>query len=828
MRVRLTAAAAVAGVGAAVGGSMGGFSAAAAGVLSHPSPSAHHAEVTANAHFDTSPPMRTVHAVGTPGTAHSAHRNGRGPNAPTSSQSSPNTSGSSAKPLIPSTTVNFRGIGANGSAPPDNDGAAGTTQYVELVNQEYAVFNKTGGVVQAARNTNTLWSGFGGDCETHNDGDGTILWDSMAQRWFIQQFTIDTTLNMYNDCIAISTSADATGTWNRYSFAYLNFPDYPKTGVWPDAYYASFNLFDSTGTVGLGTEVCAWDRNAMLNGTAATQQCFMATSSGEHTLLPATLDGTTQPPAGEPEWYVGLSPNGGSALGYYRFHVDWTTPLNSTLSAETDLPVNAFSQACGGGTCIPQYRTSQRLDSLGDRLMFRLAYRNFGDHEAMVVTHSVTAGTSVGARWYELRPSGGNLTVYQQGTYAPDSKYRWMGSIAMDQSGDMALGYSVSSGSMRPGIRYTGRLSTDALGTMPQGEVTIITGAGSQSGQSLSRWGDYTEMTVDPTDDCTFWYVNQYQPSTGAFNWATRIGAFKFAQCGGTVTNDFSISANPNTISVNAGSNGTSTISTAVISGSAQTVSLTASGLPSGAGASFNPTSVTAGSSSLMTITTSVSTPGSTYTVTVTGTGTSATHVTTVSLTVSGSPPPPGCPASWTCADIGNPTPPGSETMNSGNWTINAGGSDIFVGADQFRYEYQSLPGTSNTVAAHITGQSNTNAWAKAGVMMRADNSAGSPQFSVLITPGNGIFVEYRSTAGGTSTRAGTVTGKLPPQYIWVVRSGTTFSGYYSSTNNLGTATKLFSQTIAAMSGTVLEGLAATSHNTSALCTVTMDSVNIS
>src|ERR1700694_944108 len=199
MRMRLTAVAAAASVGVAVAGSMGGLGAAAAGVVSHPTAGAQHAELTANAHFDTSPAMRTVHAVGTPGTAHPAHRNGRGPNAPSSRQSSANTGGSTATPRIPSTTVNFRGIGANGSAPPDNNGAAGTTQYVELVNQQYEVFNKTGVVVQAARNTNTLWSGFGGDCETHNDSDGTVLWDPMAQRWFIQQFTIDTTLNVYND-----------------------------------------------------------------------------------------------------------------------------------------------------------------------------------------------------------------------------------------------------------------------------------------------------------------------------------------------------------------------------------------------------------------------------------------------------------------------------------------------------------------------------------------------------------------------------------------------------------------------------------------------------
>ena len=302
-------------------------------------------------------------------------------------------------------------------------------------------------------------------------------------------------------------------------------------GVWPDAYYVSFNLFNAAGTQGLGTETCAFDRAAMLSGATATQQCSMATSSGETTALPATIDGTLQPPAGEPEWFVALSPDASNSLAYWKFHVDWQNPANSSLTRSPDLAVRAFSQACAGGTCIPQAGTSQKLDSLGDRLMFRLAYRNFGDHEAMVVSHAVKAGTSVAMRWYELRPSGDALSVFQQGTYAPNSTYRWMGSIAMDHSGDMALGYSTASKSLHPGIGYTGRLAGDAAGTMPQGEATILTGAGSQTGQALSRWGDYTEMSVDPADDCTFWYVNQYEPSNGAFNWHTRIGSVKFPGC---------------------------------------------------------------------------------------------------------------------------------------------------------------------------------------------------------------------------------------------------------------------------------------------------------
>src|SRR5205823_7014717 len=196
-------------------------------------------------------------------------------------------------------------------------------------------------------------------------------------------------------------------------------------------------------------------------------------------LLPADLDGSTAPPAGAPNDVVSFGTN---SLLLWRFHTDWATPANSTLTGPTTIPVAAFSPACtGGGTCIPQSGTTQKLDSLADRLMYRLAYRNFGDHESLVVNHSVTAGSSVGVRWYELRNPNGTPTVFQQGTYAPDASYRWMGSIAMDHTGDIALGYSVSSSTLRPGIRYTGRLASDPLGAMTQGEGTIVTGGGSQT-----------------------------------------------------------------------------------------------------------------------------------------------------------------------------------------------------------------------------------------------------------------------------------------------------------------------------------------------------------
>src|SRR5439155_1496544 len=253
----------------------------------------------------------------------------------------------------------------------------------------------------------------------------------------------------------------------------------------------------------------------------------------------------------------------------------------------------------------------------------------------------VTAGTSTGVRWYELRPSGASLSIFQQGTYAPDANFRWMGSAAMDQAGNLALGFSVSSASLHPEIRYTGRLAGDALGQMTQGEGTIVAGAGSQTGSSLSRWGDYSMLAVDPADDCTFWFTTEYIPANGAFNWKTRIGSFKFPGCGTAAANDFSITPSPASQSVQQGASTTYTVATAVTSGVAETVSLSVSGVPAGASASFSPASVTAGSGSTMTVATATSTPAGTSTLTITGTATSGSHSASASLTVNAPPPPP-------------------------------------------------------------------------------------------------------------------------------------------------------------------------------------------
>ncbi|WIG59096.1 MAG: Na-Ca exchanger/integrin-beta4 [Ktedonobacterales bacterium] len=550
----------------------------------------------------------------------------------------------------PTASNNFDGVGngfsgPNGtftvaSAPPDTNGAVGPQDYVQTVNTDFAVFNKDAsrGAVGSVRYgpvaINTLWSGFGGLCQTDNDGDPTVVYDGIANRWIISQFAVTNPDPNFYQCVAVSTTSDPTGSYYRYSFSYSNFPDYPKMAVWPDAYYETYNLFNAAGTSFLGAQDCAFNRSQMLSGAAATQQCF-TTSTSYGGLLASNLDGSTLPPTGAPNYVLALGTT--TSLAFWKFHVDWTTPANTTFTGPSSIAVTSYAQACGGGTCIPQSGTTNQLDSLADRLMYRLSYRNFGSYESLVVDHAVTAGSSVGMRWYEIRSPGGTPTVYQSGTYAPDSGYRWMGSIAQDQSGDMAMGFSLSSSSVHPGISYTGRLASDPLGQMSQGETSLIVGAGSQTG-TLTRWGDYSAMTVDPADDCTFWYTNEYIPSNGSFNWKTRIGSFKFPNCGGTTTNDFSISSSPTSLSIQQGGSGTSTISTAVTSGSAGTVSLTASVSPSGPTATLNPTSVTAGNSSTLTVNVGSSVATGSYTVTVTGTEGSATHNTTVAVTVTAPP----------------------------------------------------------------------------------------------------------------------------------------------------------------------------------------------
>ena len=541
--------------------------------------------------------------------------------------------------------LSFDGVGVGlGSfsptgAPPDTNGAAGATQYVQWVNTSFAVFNKsTGALVYGPAAGNSLWQGFGGACETTNSGDPVVLYDKAANRWVMTQFSINQASSQFFQCVAVSTTSDATGSYRRFAYNFTGFNDYPKGGVWPDGYYMTFNMFNASGTAFTGARVCALDRSQMItaSGTPGPIQCFqLSTTYGG--LLPADLDGATPPPAGSPNYMVAFDDIGNNGLNLWRFHVDWANSANSTFTGPTKITTAAFSPACGGGTCIPQPSTTQQLDSLADRLMFRLAYRNFGAYESLVVNHSVTVGTTAsGVRWYEVRGPGGTPTLFQSGTFSPDSTSRWMGSIAQDQQGNMLLGYSVSSSAARPGIRYTGRLVSDAAGTM-QAESTLTTGVGSQTG-GLSRWGDYSAMTIDPVDDCTFWYTNQYLKTTGSFNWSTRIGSFKFPGCGGTPTPDFTVAASPSSLTIAQGATGTSTVTVTSVNSFSSAVSLSCTGLPAGVTCGFSPASVTppANGSATSTLTVSVSgsaVAGSTS-FQATGTSGALTHGAPVSLTV--------------------------------------------------------------------------------------------------------------------------------------------------------------------------------------------------
>ncbi len=430
----------------------------------------------------------------------------------------------------PAPGKNFAGLtNRNGVYPPDTNGDVGPNHFVQWVNSSIQMFDKNGATVYGPTNGNTIWAGFGGPCETTNDGDPIVLYDSMADRWLLAQFTAS---SPYGECVAISTSPDPTGSYYRYFFQFSTtvFYDYPHLGVWPDGYYMGANRFTATFQ---GPAAVVFDRAKMLQGQAATYQAFNVGSS-YGTLLPSDLDGSRLPPTGQANVFAS---KGANSLQFWKFHVNWTTPSSSSFTGPTTVATAAYNALCPSSrSCVKQPSTSVGLDGLGDRLMHRLAYRNFGDHETLVATHNVNAassGTQAAVRWYEVRNPNGTPSIYQQGTYAPDATNRWLGSVAQDGQGNMALVYSASSSSVYPGIRYAGRLTTDTLGTLGQTEVTLQAGSGSQTGTG-SRWGDYAMMTIDPVDDCTFWMTTEYMPTTGTASWATRIGAFKFPSCGGT------------------------------------------------------------------------------------------------------------------------------------------------------------------------------------------------------------------------------------------------------------------------------------------------------
>jgi hypothetical protein len=581
-------------------------------------------------------------------------------------------------PAIAATLKNFDGIpfpgvGCN-CAPPDTNGAVGKTQYVQIVNEGFQVFDKnTTASLLGPNSIASIWAGFGGACETRGAGDPVVLYDHLADRWLISQFAKGTSTGPVTDeCVAISTTSDATGSYARYGFHLgSNFYDYPHISVWPDGYYMSMNVFNAAGTSYLGPQPFAFDRTKMLAGQPATFVSPVGPLGGTvDPFLPADLDGATLPPAGAPATFVGF-PGQSSNPNYttYHFHADFTTPSNSTFTTFAFPPAAGYTALCPSTrACVPQngVASSSNLDGIGDRLMFRLAYRNFGDHESVVGNYSVSSGGVAGIRWFELRNvTSGPVTVFQQSTYQPDTTWRWMGSVAMDGQGNMALGFSASSSTIKPQIRYAGRLATDPLNTLAQGEAHLFDGTGSQSGTG-NRWGDYASLTVDPVDDSTFWFTSEYYSTTATYSWRTRIGSFKLAAANPSPTPtatpaatptatatatatpvatatatatatpvatptatatatptpapNFTLSVSPSSRSVSRfGGTANYTVTITRTNGFNSPVTLSVTGLPSGASATFTPNPAT--TSSTMVVTVPLTAARGTFTLTVKGVG---------------------------------------------------------------------------------------------------------------------------------------------------------------------------------------------------------------
>src|SRR4051812_42351136 len=445
-----------------------------------------------------------------------------------------------------------------GSNPPDVNGRVGATQYVQWNNTSFAVFDKTTGALQYGPAAgNTLFQSLGGACAAHNDGDPVVSYDILAGRWVLSQFAVGGPAgSASHQCVAVSTTSDATGAYYLYDFLTdgTNFVDYPHTGVWPDGYYMSGHVFNSAGTSYLAGRVYVFERDKMIAGLPARKLQADLAKDGlgiQYGFLPADLDSLTPPPLGEAEFILGPNAQFTNRTDSTRVKVTWGTTPTIVLTSAVISTTGISNAPCVNNTtaqqnrdCVPQPAPAvgaDYLDNLGSHFMYRLAYRNNGTQaspqESLVASATVPGSASTPAhgavKWWEFRNAGSSTTaptVFQSGTFDPDSAYRFMSSIAMDKDRNIALGYSKSSTTVKPGIYMTGRLATDAAGTMGA-ETTVQAGLGVQTTGAGNRWGDYTSMTLDPIDQCTFYYTNEYLKTNGAFNWSTRIATYKFPSC---------------------------------------------------------------------------------------------------------------------------------------------------------------------------------------------------------------------------------------------------------------------------------------------------------
>ena len=708
---------------------------------------------------------------------------------------------------MPAASQNFKGLDfANFGAghPPDTNGDVGPNHYIQTVNTSVGIYNNTGTRL-AAFTLDSFFSTAAAPCNNSNNGDPVALYDAPDDRWIVTDFAWTNIQNgPYYECIAVSKTSDpVSGGWWLYTFraddathAWLN--DYPKLGLWSDGVYMSSNMFDcldsACGSANyMGVRVWALNRSDLINGAALRNVHFDMSNTNFGALLPGNYRGTP-PPAGEPEFFA--SADAPSAFHLWKFHVDWTTTANSTFTGPNNITVATFAWPSAN---VPQSGTTVTLDTLGDRIMMQLQYRNLGGTEALWVSHTAASGSVTGIRWYEIRNPNGSPTVFQQGTFQPDSSWRWMPSLAVDQSGNMAVGYSVSSSSMFPAIRYAGRLVTDPLGTLGQSETTLIAGTDSQKnscgGAPCTRWGDYSAMTVDPVDDCTFWYTTEYYESGGGAsgNWQTRIGSFKFPTCGSvgptnTPTNT-ATATNTATVTNTPTATATRTSTPTVTATFTSTVTATASN-------TFTPT-VTSTVTNTPTVTatvltntptptstaTNTSTPSNTPTVTATATLTSTatnTFTPTVTQTATFTRTPTITPTGVACPNLsGGYCRSDTDTRAWVAGVTNTG----MTGDDQtvtitlpfsvtfFGTAYTSVKVSSNGNAHFGTA---SNAYSNVAIPNTGlPNAMIAPFWDDLYLPGGGAV--YTGTSGTAPNRVFTIEWRNIEHYSTTGTNGATF-----------------------------------------------------
>lgn len=454
---------------------------------------------------------------------------------------------SASTPLAATAGAQFAGLTSVGYVPPDPNLAVSGTQVVAIDNVDFAVYDKSGKVLRAQDAIHSIFGPLGSSdlCATTDGGDPIVLYDKIDQKWLITQLAYNGSLNDDHECIAISDTADATGNYDVYDLSFgSNFPDYPKFGIWSDGgtqagVYFSANIF-ANGNSFVGAEFCAFPLSSMATPPGTLNWVCLGPVAGASSVLPADQEGGAggEVASGTPELYLqfadNLSGSSGNELWLYKYNVDFGTPGNTALFGPAAVPVATFREACGGGACVPQLNTKEKLDSLGDRVMYRASFRHYSTGESLVVNHSVQLSSSsnqTGMRWYQIDdPNSAAPTVAQASTYAPDtSYYRWMGSIAQDKVGDLGAGYSRSNSSSYVSLAVTGRLAGDSADQL-RAESVVATSKGAQ--KSVNRWGDYSAVSLDPSDDCTFWYTNELLTSTGSYtNWQTYIASFKFSSC---------------------------------------------------------------------------------------------------------------------------------------------------------------------------------------------------------------------------------------------------------------------------------------------------------